>query len=101
MPDIEQMWVGLIEHTQDPLAPIKVQMTAGALVALGKMLGGISNHGKCTEYTERLLKDFPDEELNRIACEPDWALTLASMLTTALTALVRDMATKPVDNSTR
>lgn len=91
--NIKKAFAGAIEATQDPLAPIKLQDLHKYAAAVGRMLVPCSSTHEVRELSDKLLKNFTNEELN--TPNPTFVIALCACLTEALVLLGRSYADDP------
>src|SRR5215475_8139635 len=89
MIDIAKAWAALIARTENPLAPVLLQRIFGDLDNLGKMLAKDADKQKTTEYSERLLKDFGDTEIETICDHSEFIIAVTSVMMSALPGYVK------------
>lgn len=84
-PDIRDFAIGLIERTQNPVAPLAFDKCANGLEAVVKMVIPAADEAKSQAYGARLIKDFGADEINEIGGDPEMIIALCGMLKVALT----------------
>jgi hypothetical protein len=89
--NIKRAFIQLIERFDSPLAPIQVQSTYAAIQSLGPTLAGNANEAETQALAERLMKDFSDEEMERISGSPELVLALMGVLQQSLVDLTRPL----------
>lgn len=96
MVDIKAKFIASIERTGDPFAPIKLEEAYKACSSVGKLFAHISDLQTTQAMSDRLLKDFPDE-MDNIACDPNFICALSGLLYEALAQYARGLDTdKPL-----
>ncbi len=83
MLDIKIRFVNAIERTGDPLAPIKLNDAFVHVQQIGKLFASIGDRAKTEAMTNKLLSSFPDE-MDDIACDPNFLCSLCALLTEGL-----------------
>lgn len=88
--DIRTKFVKAIEATQDPLAAIKLQEAYSRCSDVGRLMASIADKAKTIEFSDKLLKSFPDE-MDHIARDPSFICALAGLLSNALVEYSRSL----------
>lgn len=85
MTDIRKLMTSAIERTENPVAPIIMQEAYSAVNKLAKLMTPIAESQAEVEiYSERLLREFSDAELNKIGGDPAFVIALCALLTQSL-----------------
>ncbi len=79
-PDIRDFCIALIKRTKNPIMPINVQTLADGIASVSSVMVGLTTKEQVERFQERLLKEFPDEEINRVNHDPAFIVALLSML---------------------
>ncbi len=80
----------VIAKTNDPFMAMRVQDAYTKNEALGKaMADHVVNKASVQAITDRLLKDFPDAELDKLCEQPEFVVALCGMLNQSILAYVR------------
>lgn len=79
----------VILHHQDPMAPIILQNVHSAIEMLGPLLAGETTPQRVDEIQQLLFKHWSDDEMNELSKRPEFALALASALSTAIARYIR------------
>lgn len=91
MDTLKQKFINVIKTTNNPLAPIILQEAYSSIGQLGKMLSTASNQATVTTITDRLLRDFPDQEINDLCSTPEFLMSLSGLLAQALLSYSRSL----------
>lgn len=88
--DFKKAIVGAIERTSDPVAAVKLQEAYKWITLVGKMLTVEADKQRVIEYSQRLLKDMPDAELD--IANANLIIALCGILAEALIRFGTDCA---------
>lgn len=90
MPDTKTFFSSTIERIQNPLAPLIFQDAYSVLDRLAKMLSSHADEETVNGHVDAFLKGFglSDEELNKLSCDPNFAMALCGLLTQSLVGIV-------------
>lgn len=84
-PTQADLMIGLIKRTGNPVAPLIMNELANAIEhARGLFPNRDMSEERVKGYQERLLKDFPEEELSQIAATPEFITAMMVMVKTSL-----------------
>jgi hypothetical protein len=89
--DFKRAFVKLIERTEDPIGPIKLQECHRWVEAVGKMLARPELKEEATIYTKALTSYWPDDdELNKICGSPGFIVALCLLLSQSLVEYAKE-----------
>lgn len=91
MSTINHKFVAVIEATENPMAPIILQEAYSGVSKTGKLFASISNKEMVATITERLLKDFPDKEIDKLCSTPEFIMSLCGLLSQSLLSYGRGL----------
>lgn len=92
--DIKKAFARLIETTEDPLAPIRMQKAYGAIADLGQMMAGQCDAVKVSKYVDYMTQEWSNE-INKVCHEPEFIMALCGMLSESLVTYARKVAGDP------
>lgn len=84
MTDFKDQFIKLIEATEDPTAPIKVQDAYNAVNRLGVMIASISDQATVNQLMEKLTSAWPNDLIEEVCCKPEFVMALGGMFNGAL-----------------
>ncbi len=98
-PTTNELMAGLMERTDNPVAPIIMQNLATAINSAGVLFDCTNEAVMACQ--ERLLKDFPDNpELNQLSSSPEFITALLIMLKTSIIRFTAESVRQPRKLST-
>jgi len=84
MLDIRKAVAKLIETTEDPTAPIKLNQLYGAADKVGRMLAVKASKDKVDTIKGLMLKQWNEDNIDDVAYSPEFIIALCAMLCQSL-----------------
>jgi hypothetical protein len=81
---INQQWAKLIEATQDPTAPLKLQAAHTAVNALGQLMASVADEHVTTAVRDCLISQWPNDEIEMVCNSPEFVMALCGLLLTSM-----------------
>lgn len=78
--DYRDRAIRLIRKTDNPVAPLLLHSFENGVEKMAQMIAPLCSEEQSNLYRERLLKDFSDEELERMSGDPNFILALLAMV---------------------
>jgi hypothetical protein len=89
--DFKRAFATLVQRTEDPLGPIKLQEAYRWADRVGKMLAHTTKLSEVITYRDALLSFWPDnDELNKICGSPAFVMAVAGIFSQALVNYARE-----------
>ena len=93
--DIRKATAALIQATEDPTAPIKINQLHSAASSVGRMLAHKADKHTTQIYSESLTSAWAwdkDAKLEEVCYEPEFVIALCSMLCESLVGYTRKVS---------